>query len=166
MVTTARDLTLAKFEGSKLTYGDSVAYYTPIYIKYNNEVIITTIEDLSKRFPTEKWQQCTTPGKETKEYFELTNLNYNIQTWTEKGWTKLYRIIRHKLISSKKMYRIISHKGIVDTTDDHSLLNKNCMVISPVEILINQELKNKTKQTIETIELLNKYMDEEISNKE
>ena len=166
MVITARDLTLEKFEGSKLTYGDSVAYYTPIYVKINNQVILTTIEDLSERFNTSKWQTCTTPGKETKEYFELTNIgqeqdfNYDIQTWTEKGWTKLYRIIRHKLISSKKMYRIISPIGIVDVTDDHSLLDINGTSISPEEIL--KSMNTKQNQ----VQLLNKYMNEEISNKE
>ena len=158
MVTTARDLTLAKFEGSKLTYGDSVAYYTPIYVKFNNEVIIITIEDLSKRFSNLKWQSCTTPGKEKKEYFELTDLD--IQTWTENGWTKLYRIIRHKLIASKKMYSIICPLGIVDVTDDHSLLNINGTSISPKEILDSID-----KKEIQ-IELLNKFMSEEISNKD
>ena len=48
MVITARDLTLEKFEGSKLTYGDSVASYTPIYVKYKNKLDICTIEELGK----------------------------------------------------------------------------------------------------------------------
>ena len=144
-------------KGSKLTYGDSVAYYTPIYVKFNNEVIIITIEDLSKRFSNLKWQSCTTPGKEKKEYFELTDLD--IQTWTENGWTKLYRIIRHKLIPSKKIYSIICPLGIVDVTDDHSLLNINGTSISPKEILDSIDKKIQ-------IELLNKFMSEEISNKD
>ena len=33
-----------------------------------------------------------------------------------------YRIIRHQLAPHKKMVRILTHTGMVDVTDDHSLL--------------------------------------------
>ena len=147
MVIVARDLTLAKFEGSKLTYGDSVASYTPIYIKHNNIIELIEINQLSNKFKG-NWLNCTEQGKETKEYFELNN----VETWSDKGWTKLYRIIRHKLHKSKKMYRINSPLGIVDVTDDHSLLDHNGIEISP------KDIKKDTK-------LLYNFMNENIYNK-
>ena len=147
MVTVARDLTLAKFEGSKLTYGDSVASYTPIYIKHNNIIELIEINQLSNKFKG-NWLNCTEQGKETKEYFELNN----VETWSDKGWTKLYRIIRHKLHKSKKMYRINSPLGIVDVTDDHSLLDHNGIEISP------KDIKKDTK-------LLYNFMNDNIHNK-
>ena len=151
MVVTARDLTLSKFEGSKLTYGDSVASYTPIYIKHKNKVEIYNVREISNKFHG-KWLKCKEEGKETKEYFELTDKN--VETWTEKGWTKLYRIIRHKLHSSKKMFRIETPLGLVDVTSDHSLLRNDGTKISPEEIM------KEDKST----KLLYHFMDNKIEN--
>jgi len=150
MVVTARDLTLSKFEGSKLTYGDSVASYTPIYIKYKNKVEIYNVREISNKFHG-KWLKCKEEGKESKEYFELTDKN--VETWTEKGWTKLYRIIRHKLHSSKKMFRVETPLGLVDVTSDHSLLRNDGTKISPEEIMKDKSTK-----------LLYHFMDNKIEN--
>ncbi len=139
MVIVARDLTLEKFEGSKLTYGDSVASYTPIYVKYKNKLDICTIEELGKKYGNNIWLRCVEEGKETKEYCELTD----VETWTENGWTKLFRIIRHNLSNHKKMIRILTHTGIVDVTDDHSLLKLDGNEISPKDIIIGTELMHK-----------------------
>ena len=67
------------------------------------------------------------PGKQEKEVCEL----HNVESWTEEGWTKLYRVIRHPLAPHKKMFRIVTSNGIVDVTDDHSLLNVSGKEISP-----------------------------------
>ena len=139
MVIVARDLTLEKFEGSKLTYGDSVASYTPIYVKYKNKLDICTIEELGKKYGNNIWLRCIEEGKETKEYCELDN----IETWTENRWTKLFRIIRHNLSNQKKMIRILTHTGMVDVTDDHSLLKIDGNEISPKDITIGTELMHK-----------------------
>ena len=97
MVVTARDLTLKKFEGSKLTYGDSVASYTPIYIRNRDKVYLLKISEIGYKFRKE-YKECKEEGKYDKEYIELENC----ETWSEKGWTKLYRIIRHKLEKKKE----------------------------------------------------------------
>ena len=147
MVITARDLTLDKFEGSKLTYGDSVAHYTPVYIKYNSKIYILSIDEISEKFGNNEWRKCTELGKEDKYYCELKN----IETWSEKGWTSLKRVIKHKINKNKKIVRIQTLNGIVDVTDDHSCLNKSGIEISP------KDLKNGD-------ELLHHYMSENISN--
>jgi hypothetical protein len=67
-------------------------------------------------------------GRETKEYCEFFK---HIETWTEKGWTRLYRVIRHPLAYFKNMVRVITPTGIVDVTDDHSLLTPDGVEISP-----------------------------------
>jgi hypothetical protein len=108
-----------------IRYGDSVASYTPVYIRHNNIIDICTIEELANNYGS--WNPCIEEGKEEKEVCELNN----IETWTEKGWTKLHRVIRHKLDSNKKMIRILTHTGLVDVTDDHSLLDANGTEISP-----------------------------------
>ena len=117
-------------------YGDSVANYTPIYIKVGNNIDILTIEDLANKYGHNLWVHCLEPGKQEKEVCELEG----VETWTEKGWTMLHRVIRHKLASHKKMIRILTHTGLVDVTDDHSLITKDGNEISPKDIKIGSEL--------------------------
>jgi len=127
--------------GSVLTkaeyiYGDSVANYTPVYIKNNNNFDIVTIEELANKYGKNNWIKCSEPGKQDKEFCELEG----IETWSDKGWTKLHRVIRHELASHKKMIRVLTHTGLVDVTDDHSLITKNGEEISPKEVKIGSEL--------------------------
>jgi DNA polymerase elongation subunit (family B) len=117
-------------------YGDSVANYTPIYIKCNDIIEILTIDNLAVKYGNNNWIKCTEEGKQEKEFCELEG----IETWTEKGWTKLNRVIRHQLVSHKKMFRILTHTGLVDVTDDHSLLSLDSKEITPNEVSIGTEL--------------------------
>ena len=117
-------------------YGDSVANYTPIYVKHNDIHYIMSIEELAKKHGDNKWVLLTETGKQDKEFCELDN----VATWTENGWTKLHRVIRHELSNNKKMVRILTHTGLVDVTDDHSLLNLDGSEISPKDINIGNEL--------------------------
>jgi DNA polymerase elongation subunit (family B) len=120
-------------------YGDSVANYTPIYIKTNDIIDILTIEQLAEKYGNNNWIKCVEPGKQEKEFCELEN----VETWTEKGWTKLYRVIRHQLASHKKMLRVLTHTGCVDVTDDHSLVKSDGTEISPKDCIIGLELLHK-----------------------
>jgi DNA polymerase elongation subunit (family B) len=118
-------------------YGDSVASYTPIYIRTKNKVIdILSIQSLASIYGGDNWKQCQELGKHTKEVCELEN----VETWTENGWTKLHRIIRHKLAPHKKMFRILTKTACIDVTDDHSLLLQNGMEISPKDVSLGTEL--------------------------
>jgi DNA polymerase elongation subunit (family B) len=117
-------------------YGDSVANYTPVYVKIADKIDICTIENLAEKYGGNSWVTCIEEGKQEKEFCELTD----VETWTEKGWTRLYRIIRHKLAPHKKMIRILTHTGLVDVTDDHSLIQKNGEEISPKNVIIGTEL--------------------------
>ena len=127
-------------------YGDSVANYTPIYVSIFKKsgakeieeriIDIVTIEELAKKYGNNNWIKCSEPGKQDKEFCELDG----VETWTEKGWTKLFRVIRHLLASHKKMFRILTHTGCVDVTDDHSLIKNDGIEISPKDISIGTEL--------------------------
>jgi DNA gyrase/topoisomerase IV subunit B len=112
-----------------LTDADSVTGDTPLLLKdKNNQLIIKNIEDLSETF---NYMENNISGKEY-------GYNNDYQIWTEKGWTNIKHIMRHKV--SKKIYRILTHTGIVDVTEDHSLLNKFGVKITPNECNINDEL--------------------------
>ena len=117
-------------------YGDSVANYTPIYVKVDDKVHILTIEKLAEKYGNNNWTLCKEKGKQDKEVCKISG----VETWTDKGWTKLRRVIRHILAPHKKMFRILTHTGLVDVTDDHSLIKKDGTEITPNEINVGLEL--------------------------
>ena len=133
MVITARDLTLTKFVGAKLTYGDSVSGDTPLLVMKNNFIDIVQIKDLNNDWVSYNEFK---PFDSNRKEKEQTECDYLI--WTSDGWSKINRVIRHK--TTKKMYRITSKLGYVDVTEDHSLLDKNKNIIKPNECIIGTQL--------------------------
>lgn len=119
-------------KGFGIKYGDSVMPYTPITIKtIDGDINILTFNDFNKH----TWIKCAEykycPGYE-KEYF----VPCFMKTWTENGWSTIKRMIRHR--TTKKIYRIHTDKGIVDVTEDHSLLDNNRFKIKPEECTVGK----------------------------
>ena len=138
---------------AEYVYGDSVANYTPVYVKINEEIEILTIENLAVKYGNNNWVKCVEEGKQEKEFCELAN----VDTWTEKGWTKLFRVIRHVLSPHKKMFRILTYSGCVDVTDDHSLIKSDGTEISPNDIILGTELLHKSLiQEAKNVPIINK----------
>ena len=122
---------------AEYVYGDSVASWTPVYVRiYGGSLNICTIEELATKYGGSLWVQCVEEGKQDKEFCEL----HGVDTWSDKGWTKLHRVIRHVLAPHKKMMRILTHTGMVDVTDDHSLLLVNGNEVSPKDVCVGTEL--------------------------
>jgi hypothetical protein len=71
---------------------------------------------------------------------------YNYETWTEKGWTNIQRVIRHKLAKDKKLFRITTHSGSVVVTDDHSLITNDGKEIKPKDVKIGSKLLHSFPQ--------------------
>ena len=150
LITMAIDKIKKEYSFAKLVYGDSVANYTPVYVRRiggsTTSVDVCTIEELADKYgssstssTSSRWLKCEEPGKQTKEYCEFEN----VEAWTEQGWTKLHRVIRHKLAEHKKMVRILTHTGMVDVTDDHSLLRSDGSSVSPKEVETGTELLHR-----------------------
>lgn len=136
---------------AEYVYGDSVASYTPVYVKVNNEVHICTIDQLASRFGNDGWRICEEPGKQEKEVCELEG----VETWTDKGWTSLRRVIRHALAPHKKMMRILTHTGCVDVTDDHSLVRADGTEVSPKDVIVGTELLHRDLGKTKKVKKLN-----------
>ena len=117
-------------------YGDSVTSYTPVTVRVNNNIVICKISDLARKYGDDNWTLCKEEGKQEKEFCELNN----VDSWTENGWTKLNRVIRHILAPHKKIVRVLTHTGLVDVTDDHSLLSLDGTEITPNTCNIGTEL--------------------------
>ena len=136
MVITARDLTLNTFVGAKLTYGDSVLGDTPLLVLKNGFVDVITIKDLNNEWvPYEEFKPFDTNRRDKQQSY----VDYKV--WTNEGWSKINRVIRHKTV--KKIYRISTHIGVVDVTEDHSLLDTEKHIIKPTECKIGTELLHR-----------------------
>ena len=123
----------------KVVYGDSVLPNTPVMLKYKNEIHIKPIDKITELTHTD-WESYERFLKEgtNKEKSELTN----IETWTHDGWKQIKKVIRHKC--NKKIYRVLTHTGLVDVTEDHSLLNKNLKEVKPSDVMVGTELFHKS----------------------
>jgi DNA polymerase delta subunit 1 len=119
------------FPGAKVRYGDSVMPGTPVLVRRNRTVSVENIESLGQdwnAYPgflkdgTDK-EQCDTSS---------------IESWTHEGWKPIKRVIRHKC--TKKIYRVLTHTGLVDVTEDHSLLSPTLELLKPMDIEVGQKL--------------------------
>jgi DNA polymerase elongation subunit (family B) len=124
---------------AEYVYGDSVARYTPVIVRVFGAIETISIGELGEKYGWNRWVVSHEPGKETKEYCELSG----VESWTEFGWSPVRRIIRHTLAPHKKMYRIMTPTGLVDVTDDHSLLDESGQKISPTQCEIGSRLLHK-----------------------
>lgn len=120
-------------------YGDSVTPDTPLLIRNNGQLEIRTIDNLNIEW---KDYRQFKPDDETKTNKQQNADNLTIEVWTDSGWAKIRRVIRHKC--KKKIYRILTHTGVVDVTEDHSLLDKDGHIIKPSDCNVGTELLHKT----------------------
>ncbi len=101
----------------KVVYGDSVTGYTPTIVRVDKRcVAVETIDNLATRWGGDTWAMCADSDKEACEL-------HDVEVWTDEGWTACRRVIRHALVPHKKIVRILTHAGMVDVTDEHSLLD-------------------------------------------
>ena len=123
------------FPGSKVRYGDSVVGDTPIIIRENGIIRCIEIRDISHEY---------TSGGDGKEY----GITRNLDVWTENGFTPIQNVMRHK--TTKNIFRVFTGLGIVDVTEDHSLLDENKQKIKPTEVHVGTKLLHAcSKQIVE-----------------
>ena len=145
-------------ENIQLHYMDSVTKDTPIIIKENENIKILRIDEIAD---DENWfvdnNIVTSWG-----YKEFANCNI-IQIWTSVGWQNIKKLVRHK--TEKDIYRIRTKHGIVDITEDHSLIKRNREKIKPCNLEIGEELihnfMNFNEPQISFDEIINKYYNTE-----
>lgn len=134
MVQTIKEILDQYYVSPKVIYGDSVASYTPTILKADDRLVIETIDNIGKLYGKGGWKACDNDPE--KEYCEIND----VEVWTDDGWTKLQRVIRHNLPQHKKMMRVNTHCGVVDVTDDHSLLRMDKTEVSPKDLKVGDEL--------------------------
>lgn len=148
MILKAKKFLEDNYVGVNIVYGDSVTGYTPTILRCNGQIFIEKFENIAPKFGNNLWLPCTEQGKQTKEACELAG----VEVWTDDGWTIVKRIIRHQLASHKQIIRVATHTGVVDVTDEHSLLRKDKSKVTPQECKINDELLHNDLPEFPTME--------------
>ena len=122
---------------SEVIYGDSVTPDTPLMLrnKKTGNIEFKQIDNLSNEMwrPYEGFKVGESNRKEKQQ-----NYVNNYEIYTSKGWSNIVRVIRHK--TKKKMFRITTHTGMVDVTEDHSLLDENLNKLKPKDVEIGMSL--------------------------
>ncbi len=152
----SRDKILGLYPGSKAIYGDSVTGDTPILVRFpDGKISIRTIETLHNNWkPYEEFKPFDTNRKEKQQSL------INLECWSSSGWTKIKRVIRHK--TKKRIFRINTHCGVIDVTEDHSLLNENKEIIKSNDCKIGetkllQNYPKFIKNNLDFNEIINNY---------
>lgn len=112
-------------------YGDSVTGDTPLLLQSEpGRVMMRRVDEIM----ADGWEVY----HDTKEAIDLSAANLSV--WTESGFTKIKRIIRHRLAPEKKLFRISTHTGTADVTEDHSLVLANGSEVKPSDVALGTEL--------------------------
>jgi len=117
-----------KYEGVKVVYGDSVAPRTPLLLRRSDgSTIVRTIDSL-----VTEWGVTDSSGKYHGSPDEP------LEVWTESGWTRVRNVMKHRV--QKRMFRVLTHTGLVDVTEDHSLLRDDGKEITPNQVTVGTSL--------------------------
>jgi hypothetical protein len=109
--------------GWTIVYGDSVASWTPVVLRVRGQIVVTSVDKVVTYVPA-TWQRDLLGDKETLEL-------EGVEIWSDAGWTAAPLLIRHALADGKRMLRVTTGSGVIDVTDDHSLLTLDGHEIAP-----------------------------------
>ena len=143
MIEETKNYVEAHFPGAKVRYGDSVMPETPVIVKINGFIRPVKIENFGN-----EWNSYPGFMKDgtDKEFSDVVG----VDAWTHLGWQSVKRVIRHKCI--KKIYRVLTHTGVVDVTEDHSLLDPDVNLLKPKDVMIGQKLFHSFPKQLPTEE--------------
>jgi hypothetical protein len=133
-----------KYPDSVRVYGDSVDGRTPMLILVGGanasggasaggagasagHLHVMCIEDLESLFPNGIWQDFG-GGKEQMECVGP------VHALTESGWTRVHRVIRHRLEDGRRLRCVVTRAGFVECTEDHSLVTGGGLAIKPTDV--------------------------------
>ncbi len=120
--------------GAKIIYGDSVTGDTPLIVRHGGIVSTCRIDelDVGGGGSDGEWEQSYHGSK------ECMDMDEDVEVWTEKGFTRIRKLIRHKC--EKPIVRVLTHTGVVDCTTDHSLVDFRGNKVSPNDVSVGQKL--------------------------
>ena len=151
--------------GFQLVYGDSVMGDEPLLLQNSKgEIEIKTIAELGEE---SGWiEYCDEKDSDFKPLDSVASnrrekqksyVTYDV--WANGKWNPIKKVIRHK--TNKKIFRVSTNRGVVDVTEDHSLLNQNLEKIKPGECIVGETKLSHSYPTFENSEYIpvNKIID-------
>lgn len=109
-------------------YGDSVTGETPILVRFGGRQ--SKYLKISELIPHARLYLKCGDGKEVAPIYRGTDKQgYHIEVWSDRGWSKIRNVIRHK--TSKTIYQVRTSNSLVEVTEDHSLLNATAEPLKP-----------------------------------
>lgn len=135
LITGSRDFVEKIYPGTRVVYGDSVTYDTPIILRNpdTEEIDIINIGELCDSWDNYKEFKPFDTNRSSKQQGKTI-----YEVWTDDGWAKIKRVIRHK--TRKQIHRVNTYRGVIDVTEDHSLLTRDGVKIKPDECNGSTEL--------------------------
>jgi DNA polymerase elongation subunit (family B) len=146
---TVKNMTIDPF----CVYGDSVVGDEPVLLQ-NISTDNIMVKQIDSIINNDEWTEYEmfkhTDTLSNRKDKQQNNTILNINVWNDNGWTRVKRIIRHKC--KKKIYRIMTATGMIDVTEDHSLLDKHGNIIKPNDCKIGTELLHTELPSLSNIE--------------
>ena len=134
LIELTRDIVHREQPECRVIYGDSVTGDTPIYLLVDGRLEIVRFDCVATLLALE-W----TPFCATKESLEFDEHSLDVQVWSDGGFARVKRFIRHRLAPEKSLMRVSTHTGIVDVTEDHSLLRAgDAHRLTPHDLIVNE----------------------------
>lgn len=119
-----------RYPDSVRVYGDSVDGRTPMLVLVGGNVHVMCVEDLESLLGGNSAWQDFGQGKEHIPCEDSDSL------WvlTEGGWTRVRRVIRHRLEPGRAMRCVVTRAGFVECTEDHSLVDGGGCAVKPADV--------------------------------
>ncbi len=137
-----------KHYGATTVYGDSILGNEPLILKDSEDFIsIKRIEDLHGDWKSYENFKILDSNRKEKEY-----INSDLFIWSQGKWNKIRKIIRHK--TKKDIFRVNTHTGVVDVTEDHSLLDENLQILKPGDCVVGTTKLAHSYPDFKTVEPL------------
>jgi DNA polymerase elongation subunit (family B) len=143
MIMTAKGFVEREYN-ARVIYGDSVMPNTPVMIR-NRTTNGISIREISSLAEEDMWSEYNVfkSDDESSNRSEKQQVRTNMyEIWTDRGWSPIRRVIRHKC--NKRIFRVVDTNGVVDVTEDHSLLDMNRNLVKPDQLLERDNAKQHT----------------------
>ena len=117
----------------------SVSKWTPVIIRDSKSELIDIKYISELRSPLKKGGYLS--GKMTEDGTQIWDVSrHNLEVWNDNKWTKIKHISCHPL-NKHKVLEIACRSGVVDVTDNHSMVNENGQEVKASKLAINDKVK-------------------------
>ena len=135
------------YADATVVYGDSVAPEQTLMLRFQRKRIVVTkaeccaaeLAEAAKIDGNGKGAATWKPWGGDKECIDLNFMR--VDTFTDNGWVRVKRLIRHALEPGRRMRMVVTPAGFVRCTEDHSLIRAGDKQSAlPADVNVGDEL--------------------------